>query len=77
MNYNESQLINIEYELIENEMLEALANDEREYFEYLNRNAYKAMVLDLITKEIKRYNGEEIMRNIREILNSIEESNFF
>lgn len=72
MNYNESQLINMEYELIENEILDALANDEREYFEYLNRNAHKAMILDLIALEMLRYNGEEIILNIKALLNNIE-----
>lgn len=77
MNYNELQLINERNELMENEMLEALANDEREYFEYLSQNKHKAIVLDLIIEEIRRNKDQEVIQNIGRILTRVEGANFF
>lgn len=77
MNYNELQLINEKNKLMENEMLEALANDEREYFEYLSQNKHKAMVLDLIIEVFKRNNDKEVIQDIERILTRVEGANFF
>lgn len=77
MNYNELQLISDQNELMENEMLEALANDEREYFEYLSQNKYKAIVLDLIIEEVRRNNDQEVIQNIERMLTRVEGANFF
>lgn len=61
MNYNELEFLNQEYELIENEMLELLANDEIGYFNYLRLNSYTLRLLDLIVKDIEACNEEEFI----------------
>lgn len=61
MNYKELEFSNDEYELIENEMIEALANDEIGYFNYLRSNSYTLRLLDLIAKDIEACNEEEFI----------------
>lgn len=71
MNYNELEFLNEEYELIENEMLEALANDEIGHFNYLRSNSYTSILLDLIAKDIEACNEEEVIESIKEVVSSL------
>lgn len=71
MNYNELEFLNEEYELIRNEMLEALANDEIGHFNYLRSNSYTSRLLDLIAKDIQACNEEEFIESIQEVVSSL------
>lgn len=71
MNYNELEFLNEEFELIENEMLEALADDEIGYFNYLRSNLYTEILLDSMAKNMETYNDEEFMEGIEAIIGSL------
>lgn len=72
MNYNMKKLRNMEYELIEKEMLELSIRQEQEYYEYIRRNERKSKILDSIINEVNKCNNKEAIQNIKEILSNEE-----
>lgn len=71
MNYNELEFLNEEYELIENEMLEALANDEIGHFNYLRSNSYTEILLDSMAKNIETCSDEEFRQSMKAVIRSL------
>lgn len=68
MNYKEKELVNMEYALIEEEMLELSINQEKEYYDFIRLNEIKSKVLDLIVIEVSKFNNIDVIKNIKSIL---------
>ena len=68
MNYKEQELVNMEYALIEEEMLELSINQEKEYYDLIRLNEIKSKVLDLIVIEVSKFNNIDVIKNIKSIL---------